>query len=36
MHHNIAIGIMDEAYFMPRQELIKWINASLNLNVQQI
>ena len=27
---------MDQAYFVPRQEILKWINTLLNLNVQNI
>lgn len=31
-----AIGIMDSAYFVPRQELLKWVNNTLFLNLQKI
>lgn len=27
---------MDEAYFCPRQEIIRWVNQSLNLNIEVI
>lgn len=36
MHHQTAIGIMDEAYFCPRQEIIKWVNQTLELNIESI
>lgn len=31
-----SIGMMDSAYFVPRQEILKWINNVLGLNVQYI
>ena len=37
MYHNTTvIGLMDEAYFVPRQEITKWVNQCLNLNIQAI
>jgi RP/EB family microtubule-associated protein len=30
------IGIMDAAYFVPRTELLAWVNSFLKLNVQKI
>ena len=30
------IGMMDSAYFVSRQELIKWINQTLELQLQHI
>ena len=31
-----VIGMMDSAYFVPRQEILKWINSSLDINIQYI
>lgn len=36
MYHTTTIGLMDEAYFVPRQEIIKWVNQCLNVNIQAI
>lgn len=34
--HNEAFGIMDEAYFVPRGEIIKWVNDLLKINLPRI
>ncbi|GAB5358910.1 hypothetical protein AAMO2058_000499400 [Amorphochlora amoebiformis] len=31
-----AVGMMNEAYFKPRSELIQWVNKLLNLNIQKV
>ncbi len=36
MYHTTAIGIMDEAYFCPRQQIVRWVNQTLNLNIEII
>lgn len=33
---NESFGIMDSAYFVGRNEILKWINTTLKLNVEKI
>lgn len=30
------IGMMDAAYFVPRVDILNWINSILNINIQYI
>jgi len=36
MHNSTVIGLMDQAYFVPRQEIINWIGETIHLEVQKI
>jgi hypothetical protein len=36
MHNSTVIGLMDQAYFVPRQEIINWIEQTIQLEVQKI
>lgn len=36
MSSDHVIGLMDSAYFVPKNELLKWINEVLNLDLSYI
>jgi RP/EB family microtubule-associated protein len=33
MSKNTAIGIMDEAYFVPKKEILSWMSNALRLDI---
>mgnify|MGYP003491648496 CR=1 FL=1 len=36
MNNETVIGLMDSAYFVPKNELLKWVNDTLQLDITYI
>ncbi len=34
--HNSTIGMMDQAYFVGRREILEWLNTTLCLNLSKV